>query len=282
MQNFRGNARLVWTFVLIALMGALCFAGPAITRAQIEQAPPNSNGLVGESTPTADTVDADDASSFVNILLAGGLVGYVIMFLSVAALALAIEHALTIRASVMMPEGLAERVSELLSANQPTAAEQQCKLQPSFLGAVLHEGLIEIDGGWPAVEKAMEDAAADQAARLFRKIEYLSVIANLAPMLGLLGTVIGMVVAFREVAITQGAARAADLAEGIYLALVTTVEGLVVAIPCLAIYAFFRSRVDQLVAEASQAAQRATAPLRRQRQVKAAAPPAPPRIEGAR
>lgn len=225
------------------------------------------------------TAGQDETSSFVNILLAGGLVGYVIMFLSVAAVALAIEHALTIRAGVLIPAGLSDRVAELLAANQLTAAEQQCKLHPSFLASVLHAGLSEADGGWEATEKAMEDAAADQAARLFRKIEYLSVIANLAPMLGLLGTVIGMVVAFREVAITQGAARAADLAEGIYLALVTTVEGLVVAIPCLAVYAFFRSRVDQLVAEASQAATHATAPLRRRR---GARPPAPPRVEGVR
>jgi biopolymer transport protein ExbB len=190
-----------------------------------------------------------------------------------------IEHAISIRAAVLVPTGLVDRVSELLAANQLTAAEQQCKLQPSVLASVLHAGLTEADGGWPAVEKGMEDAVADQAARLFRKVEYLSVIGNIAPMLGLLGTVIGMVFAFREVAITQGAARAADLAGGIYLALVTTVEGLLVAIPCLAFYAFFRSRVDQLVAEVSQAATHATAPLRRRRAARAGAPPAPPRPE---
>ena len=120
-----------------------------------------------------------------------------------------------------------------------------------------------------AVEKAMEDATADQAARLSRKVEYLSVVGNLAPMLGLLGTVFGMVLAFREVAATQGVARASDLADGIYQALITTVAGLIVAIPALAAFAFFRSRVDQLVAEVTYAAQHVFTPLKRYRRRKA-------------
>jgi biopolymer transport protein ExbB len=206
------------------------------------------------------------------------------MFLSVVALALAIEHVMTIRPSVLMPEGLAEKIRELSKQGHFTQAEQSCKLQPSVLAFVLQAGLSEIDGGWSAVEKAMEDALADQAARLFRKIEYLSVIGNIAPMLGLLGTVIGMVMAFREVALTQGAARAADLAEGIYLALVTTVQGLVVAIPALSAFAYFRNRVDQMVAEIAYQAQHAMTPLkraRRRRPMPSAPPPsattAPPR-----
>ena len=90
-------------------------------------------------------------------------------------------------------------------------------------------------------------------------------IGNLAPMLGLLGTVVGMILAFKTVAETQGAARAADLAQAIYLALVTTVEGLIVAIPSLAAYAYFRNRVDELMAEVAVTLQQLLAPLRRRR-----------------
>ena len=211
---------------------------------------------------------------FWNIARAGGTVGYLILILSITALALAIEQAITLRAGVLMPEGLATRVREQLAAGQIVSALQQCKLQPSVLAHVVQAGLNEADAGWPIAEKAMEDAAAEQSARLMRKVEYLSVIANLAPMLGLLGTVIGMVVAFREVAQSQGAARAADLAEGIYLALVTTVEGLIVAIPTLGVFAWFRSRVEQLFAEVTAQAQQATAPLRRQ--PSRGVPPLPP------
>jgi len=227
------------------------------------------------ATPPGIDAGTTAPRGFMEMVTAGGPVGYVIMLLSVAAAALVIEHLLTIRASVLMPPQLAERTHELLKQGNVAQAEQQCKLQPSFLAYVLHAGLSEIDGGYNAVEKAMEDATAEQAARLFRKIEYLSVIGNIAPMLGLLGTVIGMIFAFQEVANTQGAARAADLAEGIYLALITTVEGLLVAIPSLAAFAVFRNRVDQLVAEAAYVAQHTFTPLKRQR--RATTPPAPPR-----
>ncbi|MCA9238589.1 MAG: MotA/TolQ/ExbB proton channel family protein, partial [Planctomycetales bacterium] len=79
----------------------------------------------------------------------------------------------------------------------------------------------------------------------------------------LLGTVVGMIFAFQEVAETQGAARAAELAGGIYQALVTTVGGLLVAIPSLAVFAVFRNRIDGLVTETAFAAQRALRPLKR-------------------
>ena len=130
-----------------------------------------------------------------------------------------------------------------------------CRSQPSFLAFIIAAGINEIDGGWPAVEKALEDATAEQAARLLRKIEYLSVIANIAPMVGLLGTVVGMVLCFHTVASTQGAAGAAQLAEGIYQALITTIAGLIIAIPALGAFAIFRNRVDQLVAEGAYLAQ---------------------------
>ncbi len=208
-------------------------------------------------------------SSFFAILFSGGLIGFLILLLllllSLASVALAVEHLMTIRQAVLMPPDLAEQVRANLTAGNRAAADQACQAKPSFLSFVLRAGLAETDGGWSAVEKALEDATAEQAARLFRKIEYLSVIGNIAPMVGLLGTVIGMIFAFQEVADTQGAARAAQLAEGIYTALVTTVGGLLVAIPSLAGFAIFRNRVDQLVAETSYAALHAVAPLKRLR-----------------
>jgi biopolymer transport protein ExbB len=209
-----------------------------------------------------------------------------IILLSIGAVALVIEHLVSIRAAVLIPPGLDEEIHGLLAAGKLGPAVERCRMEPSFLSYVLGAGLAEVEGGWPAVEKAMEDATAEQSARLFRKIEYLSVIGNIAPMLGLLGTVVGMIFAFRELSESQGAPRAADLAEGIYLALVTTVEGLIVAIPSLAAFAVFRNRVDHLVAEVTYVAQHVAAPIKRLRVAgrppAAARPPgpAPPPIGG--
>ena len=218
---------------------------------------------------SGDAAASKAPDSFIDIVFSGGLTGFLIILLllalSVGAAALVIEHLLSIRATVLMPPKLAERVQTHLLSGQPAEAEALCKQQPSLLAFVLQAGIAEVGGGWTAVEKAMEDAAIEQSARLFRKIEYLSVIANIAPMVGLLGTVTGMIFAFQEVASSQGAPRAAQLATGIYQALVTTVGGLLVAIPALAAFAVFRNRLDQLVAEASYMAQHVFLPLKRRR-----------------
>jgi biopolymer transport protein ExbB len=122
------------------------------------------------------------------------------------------------------------------------------------LGLVVAAGLAEIDSGYAAVEKAMEDACAQHAGRLYRKIDYLSVIGTLSPMLGLLGTVWGMMLAFSEFASKANVA-VTELAPGISTALVNTLFGLAVAIPAYAAYAYFRNRVDEALANCSQVAE---------------------------
>ena len=218
-------------------------------------------------------------------IFAGGWIGILILMLllalSITAAYLVIDHLLTIRRGKIIPEGLGEHVRELLLSGMLVEANQACHQKPSLLSFVLLNGIAEIEGGWVMVEKAIEDAVAEQAARLFRKIEYLSVIGNIAPMLGLLGTVTGMILAFQRVAVTQGTAGAADLAEGIYQALVTTVGGLLVAIPSLGAFAILRNRVDELVAEAAYVAQHAFTPLKRRRGggKTVSSPPPPPSRE---
>ena len=195
--------------------------------------------------------------------MAGGIIGYVIMLLSLVSVALMIEHGLSIRQKVLMPPGFAEEILKMLSQGQLAAAVQKCQADPSVLAQILYAGMSEYELGWSAVEKGAEEATAEQAARLYRKVEYLNVIGNIAPMLGLLGTVVGMVFAFQQLAESEGYARAADLAEGIYLALVTTVQGLVVAIPSLAAFSFFSNRVAFLIAETTFVAEQVLHPIKK-------------------
>lgn len=200
------------------------------------------------------------------ILFAGGWIGIsillVLLALSLTAAYLVFDHLLIIRRAVIVPRGLAEAVRSELARGSALVAQQKCEETPSLLATLLLAGLHERQFGWAAIEKSVEDSAAQQSSRLFRRIEYLSVIGNIAPMVGLLGTVTGMIIAFRAVAATQGAAGAADLAEGIYQALVTTVVGLIVAIPALGAFAVFRNRVESLLAAATEDAGHALAPLR--------------------
>ena len=184
------------------------------------------------------------------LIRAGGAIGMIIAALSVAMLALIVEHLFSIRRNALMPAGLAESVHQHLNHDHIAEADQQCKLQPSFLSHILSSGLAEVEIGFSSVEKAMEDATVEQTARLLRKIEYLSVIGTLAPMLGLLGTVWGMILAFLEFE-SKANPQVAELAPGIYKALVTTLMGLGVAVPALASFAIFRNRIDELAGEAA-------------------------------
>lgn len=228
-------------------------------------------GLLTSLTASAGHAAGETATkppdTFFQIVFSGGPIGIGIMLcligLSLTAAYLVFENAFSLRRKFLLPDGLAEQVRQTIVAGRFSEAEQACRQKPSFLAFVLLHGLGEVEGGWSAVEKALEEALAEQTARLFRRIEYLSVLANIAPMLGLLGTVFGMVLCFRQVANTQGSAGAAQLAEGIYQALVTTVVGLIIAIPSLGAFAILRSRVDQFVAEAAYLAQHAFGSIKR-------------------
>ncbi|MCR9295518.1 MAG: MotA/TolQ/ExbB proton channel family protein [bacterium] len=225
-------------------------------------------GRVAVAQEGTNQADAEAASGgFWSVVLSGGVVGAFILLtlvlLSMVAVYLIVEQVMTLRKTEVMPKGLADEVRQLLAQGRLQDAGEACRKKPSPLSFVLLSGLSEIDFGWNAMEKAMEDAVAEQAAKMYRKIEYLSVIGNIAPMCGLLGTVTGMIFAFQQVAISQGTAGAADLAEGIYSALVTTVAGLIVAIPSLGAFAVLRNRVDQLIAETAYMAQHVFAPVRR-------------------
>lgn len=212
---------------------------------------------------------APKSPGFLEIVFSGGPLGIAIMLvligLSMTAAYLVFEHLMTIRRADLIPDGLGEQVRQCLTNGDLAGAQAACNARPSFLSFVLLHGMSELEFGWTAVEKAIEDALSEQSARLFRKIEYLSVIGNIAPMVGLLGTVTGMILAFQNVAATQGTASAPQLAEGIYQALVTTVGGLIIAIPAIGAFAIFRNRIDQFVAEAGFLAQHVFGPLRRKK-----------------
>jgi biopolymer transport protein ExbB len=211
--------------------------------------------------------DAAPANGFLDIIFSGGIVGVLIILvllgLSIAAVYLVFDQVMTLRRREIVPDGLHDAVRQALLRGNVAEADAACRRQPSVLSYTLICGLAEIDLGWSEVEKAVEDALGEQLARLMRRIEYLSLIGNIAPMVGLLGTVTGMIMAFQQVANSAGAAGAGDLAEGIYQALVTTVGGLVVAIPSLGAFAICRNRVDSLIAEVAHQSGHALSPVKR-------------------
>lgn len=192
----------------------------------------------------------------------GGAIGYVIVALSFVMLALIFEHLLTIRRRRLMPPGMSDDIKNLIHQGQFQVAGERCRASSSLLGYILGAGLSEVELGYSAVEKAMEDAAAEQSARLMRKIEYLSIISVVAPMLGLMGTVWGMILAFMEFE-RKANPQVSELAPGVYKALVTTLFGLIVAVPAISAFGFFRNRIDELIAQTALTAEQVFADFKR-------------------
>jgi len=174
---------------------------------------------------------------------------------SLASIALIVEHCITIRRSVLVPELSVAQVKTMFDERRFREALEFCQNDPSFVSAVVHAGLIEAANGYEAMENAMEDATGERTARLYRKIEWLNLLGNVAPMFGLWGTIWGMMGAFSTIEARGGKANPADLAGGIMVALVSTFCGLIVAIPALAAYGIFRSRIEQLSMEAALVAE---------------------------
>ena len=240
--------RVILTTLTITAAGLIA-ASPLAAQDDATTAPP-------QSSPAGQGLDLAD------LFRASGAVGIVIIALSLTMVALIVDHLVRFRRSKVIPEQLAGNVHTRLAGGDLKGAGQLCSESDSALAEVLSAGIAEGRHGYEAVEKAMEDTAATLAARMSRKIEYLSVIGTIAPMLGLLGTVWGMILAFVEFE-QKANPQVSELAPGIYKALVTTLLGLAVAVPSLTAFALFRNRIDELLAEVVTLADRVFADFRR-------------------
>jgi len=189
--------------------------------------------------------------TFWDNLKASGVIGLVIILLSVASVALIITFFVHIRRDELVPPDLLEHLTELFESESYDEALEVCETNPCWLSNVLAAGLRRIDAGYDEIEKAMREASDEEVERLNQRVGYLNLIANVAPMLGLLGTVYGMIVAFNTIASSQTQPRPGELAGGISMALMTTFLGLTVAIPVTAFYVFFRNQIANAELEIS-------------------------------
>lgn len=242
--------------------GSSVMAEPPL--APVSDAGSDSNAEVGatEAAQREEPGSSGPRMSLSQFARAAGTIGVAIVVLSLTMVYFIVDHLLSLRQSRLIPVELARTVHDRITERKFSEAMQACREQPCLLSSVLHAGLTVVDLGYQDVEKAMEDTAAEQSARLMRRMEYLQLIGTLAPMVGLLGTVWGMIHAFMEFEAKANPA-VSELAPGVYQALVTTVMGLVVAVPAFAAFTVFRNRVDELVAEAAMAAERVFADYRR-------------------
>ena len=214
-----------------------------------------SKMMVDPEDEALDALLLDEEMTMFELIMKGGVVGGLIILLSCVALGLVIDYAITIRRAKLAPVDDIATFKDLVEKQDLTRVREVAKERPTFLSDVLTAGLDEVNLGYPSMIKAMEDTAEARTAKQARRIEHLNVIGNISPMMGLLGTVIGMLRCFNEISQVSGSIDPKQLAAGIFEALVTTCLGLIVAIPTLYFYAIFRNRLDELGGEASVAAE---------------------------
>lgn len=225
-------------WLLLSLCTCLCFVSVASAQ---------DNG----DTTTEPVAEETTNTNLLTMLAAGGWAMYPLGFLSVSAFALTVYNFIALRPKDFFDDRAAEALGTKLSQCDIEGARSFCHENPSPLTRIVGHGLDSTRGGQVDIElfkQRLEAGSSKELAQPFVIINYLSIIASIAPMLGLLGTVSGMVKAFNSIA-TVGMGQPDLLAGNISEALITTASGMMVGIPTMFFFFFFKNKYGKLVAE---------------------------------
>ena len=184
-----------------------------------------------------------------NFMIEGGILMWPIAMCSVVGLAIIIERFIALRRASIDTREFMDTMRQVLRQNRIQEAVEICDETDAPVARIMRAGILKHNRGKDEIREAIEDAGHLEIPRLERYMSALATCANIAPLLGLLGTVAGMIKAFAQIKNKRGQVNPSDLAEGISNALLTTAFGLTVAIPILVVYNYLVSRVDNLVVE---------------------------------
>ncbi|MDZ4781589.1 MAG: MotA/TolQ/ExbB proton channel family protein [Planctomycetia bacterium] len=177
---------------------------------------------------------------------------YTLVFLTISFtfVALIVMNLLSVRRDRVVPEALVAAFEAHLNEKRYQEAYELARTDDSFLGRVLSAGLAKLQTGYPEAIEAMQEVGEEETMKLEQRAGYVALIGTISPMFGLLGTVDGMVASFGVIADSATQPKPSQLAEGIEMALVTTLVGLWLAIPAIGLYHFLKNRIARLVLEA--------------------------------
>jgi biopolymer transport protein ExbB len=217
-------------------------------------APANPGGA--EADTQAGSSAYDSSGTFLSWMIrASGPIGLVIALMSFYLIALIVWMALNYRAPVAVPSGMVREVQVLLEKSKYNEAYQRLTEDSSFLARVLSAGVRKLATGLVPAQRAMELANEDATMEMEHRTTYLATVGTLGPMIGLVGTVYGMILSFRVIAVEGSSPQASQLAAGISTALFATLEGIALSIPAIYFYALFRNRIARISLEVGMTAE---------------------------
>ncbi len=240
--------RQVWLLVLATLASTTFVFSPLTTTVVFAQ---NEEGTEAAKTPPAGATELGKQKTVLQWYYdsLGALYIIVFLLLSFTLVALFVMNLLSARRATVCPDQLIAAFEAKLDQKSYQEAYELAKADESFLGNVLSTGLAKLTSGYAEAIEGMQEVGEEESMKLDHRLGYMGLIGTISPMVGLYGTVDGMIDSFSVIAIAGGQPDPQLLAEGISKALVTTLLGLAIAIPAIAAYNILRNRVQRLVLE---------------------------------
>jgi biopolymer transport protein ExbB len=244
--------RILGYAIVMAVAVMLLQSGAATHSAAQEDANRNAPAAEDASPPASgpQKVRSVTEMNFFSLLLLGGYIMYPIGIVSLIAATCAIERFINLRRSKVIPHELLQGLAQLGNQSDgfdPRKAYRLCQKHPSAASKVVRAMLLKVGRPHGEIEHAVSEASQREADKMYANVRWLNLATSVAPLLGLLGTVWGIIDAFYGMTMLEaGQNRAVALAGGIYTALVTTLGGLMVAIPSACIAHYFEGRITRL------------------------------------
>jgi len=239
-------------FVCLAVFSSVTLGDAQVVRAQDAEEGDVADELPEEeAAPAAPAAPEIETKSRLRWMYDSLGLFYSIVFLglSFTLVALLVMNLLTARRENVVPVSLVEGFEAQLNEKKYQDAYELAKADDSFLGQVLSAGLAKLSSGYQQAIEAMQEVGEEENMKLEHRLSYMALIGTVSPMVGLLGTVQGMIASFQVIATSTTAPKPSELAAGISTALFTTLVGLFIAIPAIAAYNILRNRVARLVLE---------------------------------
>ena len=187
--------------------------------------------------------------NLLDIFLKGGFIMWPILLSSIIGLAVSIDRFIMLRKAKINVPAFMVRIRGFIKKKDISGAISYCMQEKSPVANIVRKGLKKYKYGHDRVKDSIENAGSQDISKLEKGLSVLASVAGIAPLLGFLGTVTGMIQAFMTIQDLAGAANPSDLAGGIWEALITTAFGLIIGIPAFALYNYFLSAVKKLVGE---------------------------------
>lgn len=232
-----------WIWVAVVLI-AITTIMTADLSAQVVTAAPGA-GPVAQVSPATN----QSSGGFFHVILSGGFLGvflWLVLFGSGGAgVYFGVDCAITVRSKAIMPDILIHNVTEAMAEGDVLKALECCENEPGPMANILTAGFSHVEEGFDIIQESISTAADLESERIIQKLTWLAVVGNLAPMLGLLGTVQGMIGAFATIG--SGTVNVGVLAVNISQALYTTAGGLTIAVPCVAAFYAFKNTASTII-----------------------------------